>query len=1346
MYSQKCVHIVSSLSQMPKIGSGMISNSCMMNSKLPLFLASLLALWPAGGAHSPQRQQLGTTFWVAPHIGRCQGLNETTFEPCNTLAGYQQNESIFSTSHSTWIFLKGEHAMADAPILVENASEITWMGQPECWGEVHICSIILPPNVGKNFRVPVYIRQSSAITLKALAFHDAANRRSHLHNSSAFTLTEVTDFHLINVTYNFSGNWYAVLRIKSPSGHYLIKGCQRNGHGHVKFDMYTLIDDTVSKSYRAADHNFTLDVRSSSFLGEVGLAMWGNVAAFMTDVNVTCTNSFFRSVQVAVDEYPASEFCVHFDNCIFRGEGIPGSSLIMWLSIVPQTFSQAHYRRMQPWCTITNSAIIGALDVTWTYNFSSKQIATNCQAVLPTVQVHNTSITVTDRTSSFKTCAVCARLQPSAFPQHCFFSHPVFSITDSVIRAVSKTIRAIVVFQNFYSLRVSFSGGVQINGGTGLYLMNSHLEIHGYCEIIADSDYSAILSSDSTLLLANNSFLNMSNNHLCSLNEQFLLRLSKSQGAISIEIRDSYDSFIDCYVDKTTCPGHCFFQFIDEESGHYIQNGEQFTYFNSTIDILCNNTDPDATLPWRIVNGHLFGCSLQTRKKTVTVTGDLLAHVFNTSMDNVKQQSYSPLYSICLCNTPLSPDFSQCQRNVSFELYPVSRFPLSLVVVRDFLQPTKAIMNLVITPMTMNNYHTKHFNHIKATTTRCTTVPTLQFDDGIVQYQVHFSATPVTEDPYFMKGEVKLNKVLHIKLANRCPPGMRLNSLAIEGSISLCSCNPHMSDHRLTCTTDGINAQYQISKSHYWIGITKGRLLFSDYCPAFYCNSNSSRSIVLKDLNSSLRCNAHNSRQGLLCSECPLGYSSVFGSFQCKKCSTVWLLQLPLYAVGGIFIVALLFLFNLTLLQGTIMGVVLYTNIMALMADFLQEYAWSPLFFLLSVLNLQSGAGVCFFDGMDEFWKALLQFVFPLYLFTLLIVIIIVTHKCGYRMFRKARFIARRAVPVLATIMLLTYTSLVDAAIAPLRYTIVYNADTTQGESVWLYQPSLPFFNGQHLVLGILSLAVTLLYLIPFTFTMLFGDLMRRYFHKLWFSHFMDVLHGAFRWPLGFWIGLRLLVRVILVVISICTNPNTSAFCTLAAAGTLLVAQLLIGPFRDPNPFREDMHLQGPPSCKRKCLMWIKKFLNTYHTPLFDTLFLFNIALTSAMVSFGTNPQTKKLSVAGSNILILMALAQFAVILVYHAYNFFPIPEKARSFAQSCWSTMRSVPSMLKDTQCCRRGYREEEEPRRSPTPILILRPPEIDESYDSESEMSSYNEQSPPGEVEVKESTLQVPLLTHGN
>ena len=373
---------------------------------------------------------------------------------------------------------------------------------------------------------------------------------------------------------------------------------------------------------------------------------------------------------------------------------------------------------------------------------------------------------------------------------------------------MNRNIRAMVVFQNFRSIRVSFSSDVRINGGTGLYLLNSQLEIHGYCEIISASTHAAILSPDSTLLLANNSLLNMSNIHVCSMNLQ-------PQGAIKIDIDGTdYKPFFDCYVDKTTCPGHCFFQFIDGDSGRYIQNGRNFVHFNATIDIICDYSEPNETPPPKIMNGHLFGCSLQTREGTdgVTVTDYLLAHVFNTSMDKLKQQSYSPLYSICLCSTPLSA-FPECQRNVSLELYPVSQFQLSLVVVRDFLRPAEAQVKLVMSAMDIINT-TKHYNVIRGTITGCTNIPTLHFADGIVQHRVNASATPRFPDPrLFNKQEVKVNKVIHIKLANKCPPGMKLNSVVAKDSISLCSCNQHMSHHGFTCTTDGITCS--VSGIHF---------------------------------------------------------------------------------------------------------------------------------------------------------------------------------------------------------------------------------------------------------------------------------------------------------------------------------------------------------------------------------------------------------------------------------------------------------------------------------------------------------------------------------------------------
>ena len=289
-----------------------------------------------------------------------------------------------------------------------------------------------------------------------------------------------------------------------------------------------------------------------------------------------------------------------------------------------------------------------------------------------------------------------------------------------------------------------------------------------------------------------------------------------------------------------------------------------------------------------------------------------------------------------------------------------------------------------------------------------------------------------------------------------------------------------------------------------------------------------------------------------MCSQCLDMKSAVFGSFKCHTCSYGWLTITPLFALAGIAVVVILFTFNHTILQGTVNGIVLYVNILALMDDFLEEFAVRPLRIPLALINFDLGFTLCFFHGMDEFAKAFLLFVFPIFLIAILFAIVIAAVKCNLKIFR-VPFIVNRSVPVLGTIMLLTYTDLASAVITALRFTKIYDVTSGNYRTVWLYQPELEYFNGKHIGLAVIALLVCLVYLIPFT--MLLGDWLRRHIRKLWFSHFMDVLHRAFRWPMGFFFGLRLLLRILLITVSISVN-NTEDF-ALSIAATVIILRVL---------------------------------------------------------------------------------------------------------------------------------------------------------------------------------------------
>ena len=83
-------------------------------------------------------------------------------------------------------------------------------------------------------------------------------------------------------------------------------------------------------------------------------------------------------------------------------------------------------------------------------------------------------------------------------------------------------------------------------------------------------------------------------------------------------------------------------------------------------------------------------------------------------------------------------------------------------------------------------------------------------------------------------------------------------------------------------------------------------------------------------------------------------------------------------------------------------------------------------------LNLDLGIETCFFDGMDEYVKRWLQFVFPLYVWTLVSLIIVSSE---YHSPRIARLFGSNPVAVLATLFLLSYSKLLRTIIATFSFT-----------------------------------------------------------------------------------------------------------------------------------------------------------------------------------------------------------------------------------------------------------------------------------------------------------------------
>ena len=653
----------------------------------------------------------------------------------------------------------------------------------------------------------------------------------------------------------------------------------------------------------------------------------------------------------------------------------------------------------------------------------------------------------------------------------------------------------------------------------------------------------------------------------------------------------------------------------------------------------------------------------------------------------------SSCYYICLCdpNEPrkkdCSTEFLNEATGLSTLLYPGTTVSLSFVVLGDYGIQQEASLNLRMKNAPGLGVRNAH------SIASCADLASFQIGmpesdpSMIIEIMVSLFSNP----------HEKLLGSITIRVSD-CPTGFQLYT----STNNACNCTQILSNHRFQCTITVSILQARITykppSDSYWMGYWEGQMVFANNCP--YCNTfNSTLSttgITPEYINTTKQCNPNTKRQGLLCSQCTHGMSSQFGSFYCAECTFVGLLLVPLGAIAGILLIVILFLFNFTVLQGDIVGIAFYANVVGIMDDFLLKYSLRPFYVLLSLINLGFGFETCFFDGMDEFAKAIVQFVFPFYLFSLLIIIIIAAHKYNLKIFH-VRFVARRSVPVLATIMLLTFSGLINAVIYGLQYTTIYNVDSDNHKLVWLHQPELEYFKGKHIAIGVLCLLVLLFYLLPLTIVTLFGDLFRIRSRNLWFSHFLDVFHGAFRYPFGFWFGTRLLLRIIFIVLNIATSTHVVAYTIFLVTASILLLQLCLEPFRTDNII---IYRPDPERKMTRKDMLKAKISKIFRPKIIDSLYLFNILFIILAVAM-SNDISSTYTTVGVCLSISLALAQLVAVTVHHAYHYFPLPDSTQQRMEALRERFIDFKTRMRERRIARRNQREP--PDTTPVQITYL-------------------------------------------
>ena len=375
----------------------------------------------------------------------------------------------------------------------------------------------------------------------------------------------------------------------------------------------------------------------------------------------------------------------------------------------------------------------------------------------------------------------------------------------------------------------------------------------------------------------------------------------------------------------------------------------------------------------------------------------------------------------------------------------------------------------------------------------------------------------------------------------KCPLGFLFNS-----DSKTCSCLQSINLH------SGVQCDYStyiISKTKYkWISATYEHndtqhhgIIIYDQCPYDYCRTQNPLSFHLEFPDDQCAFN----RSGVLCGACQTNFSHVLGTSRCLKCSNLPLLAvIPGVLFAGVALVIFLMLFNLTVSVGTINGLIFYANIIrASQAVFFpSEINTSFLSVFIAWLNLDLGIETCFYDGLDAYAKTWLQFVFPIYIWLIVIAIIVASHYST----RVSKVIPNNALQVLATLFLLLYAKILRIVITVFSSTILVYPDGFK-KRVWLYDGNIEFFMGRHIPLGIATLLLLILLSIPYTFSLVTIQWLQKFSHYrllFWVHRFMplfDAYTGPYKHKHRYWTGVLLLIRVIILMIFTLNQTNNPA-------------------------------------------------------------------------------------------------------------------------------------------------------------------------------------------------------------
>ena len=636
-----------------------------------------------------------------------------------------------------------------------------------------------------------------------------------------------------------------------------------------------------------------------------------------------------------------------------------------------------------------------------------------------------------------------------------------------------------------------------------------------------------ILSQDSILIVANNSHIFSQNNYATNVGGVFHITTEKTYTLLLIPYLKDDDIW--------SVSIRCFLSIEGDR-------------FQTSLSFVNNSAGKGGDI---LYGGHV----------ALGLDGDWNCLDSFKSISNISQNGLSLISSdpsrVCLCNGTGQPDCLTLADPTPHFIYPGQSINISAVVVgQDFGTVAGSVYAQFLSTsspgrqvqlkswqkvqsVTQQNCNTLYYTIFSqsvvletslALTARDSDVSTFltKTDQRYVSWLESRYNTSATELFIYSDNPVYIN----ISLLP-CPPGFMLTTDAPFR----CDCDQWLQKYRYAGIQCHIQEQTITRSGLLWVGMleddngTNGTVAASKRCPMNYCTKEENN-VTLSEPDP--QCNYNHS--GILCGGCQPGLSLALGSAQCLPCSNKYLALLIPFTLAGPILVGVIKFLDLTISQGTMNGLIFYANIVkANEFIFLPRGQTNPLTIFIAWLNLDLGVETCFFHGLSAYSKTWLQFVFPLYIWSIAGLIIVLAKYSD----RVAKVMGNNSVPVLATLFLLSYTKLLRTTITALSYSIVYSSQNTTeyGSYVWAADGNVDYLGPKHAPLFAVAVSTLLFLWLPYTLLLFLGQWLHMCNCRL-ISHmlmkikpFLDAHYGPLKGNHRYWFGALLLVRAAILLI-----------------------------------------------------------------------------------------------------------------------------------------------------------------------------------------------------------------------